>query len=329
MHDASATHLRPPRALPTIHRDDPASTHEQATTATTDQGRQTTDISPPLPVPLTHGIHWLLPGDIIVSALIVIPARYGSTRFPGKPLLRDSGKFLIQHVVEQAAKAKRAAKVVVATDDARIKDAVESFDAAAVMTSPNHQSGTDRIAEVMLKPEFAAFDVVVNVQGDEPEIEPELIDNLIRVTSQPGGGIPMATVAAPFANARDIANPNIVKVVVDQRGNALYFSRSVIPFDRDGLVLQSEMGNLKSKIPQSFALAGLYRKHLGIYAYQRTALLQIAQTPPCDLEKLEKLEQLRALFLGLRIHVLHTTNAPSGIDTPEDYAAFLQRLASR
>lgn len=249
-----------------------------------------------------------------MSAVIVIPARFGSTRFPGKPLLRQTGKFLIQHVVEQASKAKRASKVIVATDDVRIIDAVASFGGTAVMTSAAHPSGTDRIAEVLRKPEYAGISVVVNVQGDEPEIEPELIDNLIRVTSQ--ADVPMATVATQFERAEDIANPNMVKVVVDQRGFALYFSRAAIPYDRDGTT---------RNLPP-LMLAAIYRKHLGIYAYQRQALLTLASTPPCDLENIEKLEQLRALHLGLRIHVVHTARAPHGIDTPADYEAFLARM---
>lgn len=251
-----------------------------------------------------------------MSAVIVIPARYGSTRFPGKPLARQTGKFLIQHVVEQARKAHRATRVVVATDDQRIAAAVASFGGTAVMTSDQHQSGTDRIAEVMLRPEFADTQVVVNVQGDEPEIDPGLIDKLIRVTSQ--ADVPMATAAANFERAEDIANPNIVKVVVDQRKLAIYFSRSVIPYDRDKITAGAGL----------LALAGLYRKHLGIYAYQRKFLLTLAATPPCDLEKLEKLEQLRALYMGARIYVEDTPTAPHGIDTPEDYDAFVKRVVS-
>jgi len=243
------------------------------------------------------------------TAAIVIPARYGSSRFPGKPLARQTGKYLIEHVVEQARKAKLASQVIVATDDPRIESAVHDFGGTAVMTSNSHQSGTDRIAEVMRKPEFAAVEVVVNVQGDEPEIEPALIDELIEVTSRPG--VSMATVSAPFGphHAKDVTNPNIVKVVTDRDHFALYFSRSVIPFDRDN----TSEGSL------------LYRKHLGIYAYKRDALLTLASAPVCELERLEKLEQLRALYLGMKIFVVQTTKVPHGIDTPEDYAAFVKR----
>jgi 3-deoxy-manno-octulosonate cytidylyltransferase (CMP-KDO synthetase) len=259
-----------------------------------------------------------------VTAIIVIPARYGSSRFPGKPLARQTGKFLIQHVVEQAGRARRASQVVVATDDPRIMDAVHSFGGQAVMTSHAHNSGTDRIAEVMKKPEFAGVQVVVNVQGDEPEIDPNLIDELIRTTSLVDSGrgpVQMATAAAPFEHPRDIENPNIVKVVVDQHHLALYFSRAVIPYDRDGLAA----GTHPAIHPAPPAPAGIYRKHLGIYAYRREALLALAATPMCDLERLEKLEQLRALYLGFKIFVHDTTHAPHGIDTPADYAAFVKR----
>jgi 3-deoxy-manno-octulosonate cytidylyltransferase (CMP-KDO synthetase) len=239
-------------------------------------------------------------------AAIIIPARYASSRFPGKPLAHQTGKFLIQHVVEQASKAKKAAHVIVATDDQRIFSAVHSFGGNAVMTSTDHQSGTDRIAEAITHPQLKDIDIIVNVQGDEPEIDPALIDNLIDACSQPQTN--MATVSAPFQNPADIQSPNIVKVVTDHQGFALYFSRSVIPHDRDKSAAHS-----------------LYRKHLGIYAYQKNALLTLAKSPVCDLERTEKLEQLRALYLGMKILVLQTAHAPHGIDTPEDYAAFVQR----
>lgn len=238
-------------------------------------------------------------------------ARYGSTRFPGKPLLRQTGKFLIQHVVEQAQKATRAQAVLVATDDHRIFEAVQSFGGRVVMTSDSHQSGTDRIAEVMKRPEFQGSRIVVNVQGDEPDIDPALIDTLIEALEK--SEIAMATAAAPFAREADVRNPNLVKVVTDCRGCALYFSRAVIPFDRDrsGTTLGIEMN--------------AYRKHLGIYAYRREALLKLAGTPVCALERIEKLEQLRALYLGMDIFVAPVAHAPHGVDTPDDYAAFVKR----
>jgi 3-deoxy-manno-octulosonate cytidylyltransferase (CMP-KDO synthetase) len=250
-----------------------------------------------------------------MSILIVIPARYGSTRFPGKPLLRETGKYLIQHVWEQVAKTRGQHPAVVATDDERIAAAVRSFGGTAVMTRSDHPSGTDRIAEVVGRAEFAGVEIVVNVQGDEPEIEPEVIDALIDAVRDPA--IAMATVSAPFEKASDLTNPNLVKVVTDARGCALYFSRSIIPHDRshaDG-----------TPLPVDGAVPGIYRKHLGIYAYRRDFLLTLAATKPCELEEREKLEQLRALYLGARIHVTGIEKAPHGIDTPGDYAAFLER----
>jgi 3-deoxy-manno-octulosonate cytidylyltransferase (CMP-KDO synthetase) len=243
-----------------------------------------------------------------VSVVIVIPARYGSTRFPGKPLARQTGKFLIEHVVEQARLARGADAVVVATDDARITAAVAGFGGRAVITSDIHQSGTDRVAEVVRRREFAGAEIIVNVQGDEPEIEPSTIDGLIE--SVQNKDVEMATVSAPFERLADVSSPNIVKVVTDRSGRALYFSRATIPFDRDGKV--------GGACPR-------YRKHLGIYAYRREALLELADTPVCEIERAEKLEQLRALYLGMRIFVHEAARSPHGIDTPEDYAAFVRR----
>ena len=259
-----------------------------------------------------------MPGSIqSATTAIVIPARYGSTRFPGKPLARQTGKFLIQHDVEQTQKARRAHTVIVATDDTRILDAVRSFGGHAVMTSNSHHSGTDRIAEVIRRPEFAGVKAVVNVQGDEPDIEPDLIDSLIEVLeNNPSGDIPMATACTPFAHSRDIENPNLVKVIVDQRHCAIYFSRAVIPYDRD---------RHANGAPLGAGPGGAYRKHVGMYAYTRDALLTLSSTPVCELERLEKLEQLRALFLGMKIFVQETANAPHGVDTPDDYAQFVKR----
>jgi 3-deoxy-manno-octulosonate cytidylyltransferase (CMP-KDO synthetase) len=244
-----------------------------------------------------------------VTALIVIPARYASSRFPAKPLARETGKYLIQHVVEQSQRVELASQVVVATDDQRIFDAVKSFGGVPVMTSEKHQSGTDRIAEVIQKPDYAGAEIIVNVQGDEPEIEPGLVNDLFGVL-QGNAGVDVATAATHFTDMRDVGNPNMVKVVMDARGFALYFSRSVIPHNRDG---------------NPTPLPPPYRKHLGLYAYRRPALLTLANSPPCEIEQLEKLEQLRALYLGMKIHVTMTTHGPHGIDTPEDYAAFIGR----
>ncbi len=248
-----------------------------------------------------------------MSNLIVIPARYESTRLPGKPLLRQSGKYLIEHVYERAVSATRARAVVVATDDMRIMKAVKGFGGSAVMTSLAHLSGTDRIAEVAQMPEYQHYERIVNLQGDEPEVDPGLLDSLFRILENTD--VPMATAAAPFDDAAEVQNPNVVKVVVDQRRFAMYFSRSVIPYDRDGIARDAPR----------LMLAGLYRKHLGVYAYRREFLLELSRTEPCELEKLEKLEQLRALYMGAKIIVHDSPQSHHGIDTPEDYAAFLIR----
>ena len=249
------------------------------------------------------------------AAIVLFPPATAQPVFPEKPLARNTGKFLIQHVVEQARQARRAQLILVATDDQRIFDAVKGFGGTAVMTSEAHQSGTDRIAEVIQRPEYSDVQIIVNVQGDEPEIDPELIDDLIERTSRPD--VAMATVSAPFAHARDVENPNLVKVVVDRRGFALYFSRAVIPLDRDKTMSAGGGGTV--------GVNAIYRKHLGIYAYKRDTLLTLSATPVCELERLEKLEQLRALYLGMNIFVQETATAPHGVDTPEDYSAFVKR----
>ena len=181
------------------------------------------------------------------------------------------------------------------------------------MTSATHTSGTDRIAEVAQMPEYQRYERIVNLQGDEPEVDPALLDSLFRILENTD--VPMATAAAPFDNADEIRRPDVVKVVVDQRRFAMYFSRSVIPYDRDGIAHDASR----------LMLAGLYRKHLGVYAYRREFLLELSRTEPCELEKLEKLEQLRALYMGAKIIVHDSPQSHHGIDTPEDYTAFLIR----
>ena len=241
-----------------------------------------------------------------MAAIVVIPARYGSTRFPAKILASETGKPLVQHVVERARLATRVTDVLVATDDQRIADALRPFGTRCVMTSPAHQSGTDRIAEVArdLPPDV---DVIVNVQGDEPEIEPAVIDALAERLQT--GGDDMATAATPFPPGADVADPNLVKVVTSLGGRAVYFSRSPVPFWRD----------------RSAGTQPTYYLHLGIYAYRREFLLQFAGWPPTPLEQAEKLEQLRALEHGRSIHVLTVDRATHGIDTPEQYAEFVKR----
>lgn len=236
---------------------------------------------------------------------IVIPARFASSRLPGKPLLRDTGKYLIQHVYERACEAKCADAVVVATDDDRIFAAVRGFGGTVAMTRPDHVSGTDRVAEVAAN---LSADVVINVQGDEPQLEPAAIDLL---ASLMGDGADMATLAVPITDPETYRNPNVVKVVCDDRGRALYFSRSPIPFVRD---CEPDFAERPARFLQ----------HLGVYAYRREFLPKIAATPPHPLELSEKLEQLRVLGTGGSISVGVVARAHRGVDTPADYAEFVR-----
>lgn len=238
---------------------------------------------------------------------VVIPARFASSRLPGKPLLRETGKTLIEHVYERAAAAKTASLVVVATDDDRIRAAVEGFGGTVAMTRADHPSGTDRVAEVAAR---LGSDVIVNVQGDEPQIDPAAIDLLVELlAADPGSD--MATLATPLPDADAYRSPNVVKVVCDDRGRALYFSRSPVPHVRDGE-------------PDLAARPARFLQHLGVYAYRRPFLLRLAATPPHPLEEAEKLEQLRVLGTGAAIRVGRVAHAHRGVDTPADYAAFVE-----
>ncbi|WP_165244262.1 3-deoxy-manno-octulosonate cytidylyltransferase [Paludisphaera soli] len=244
----------------------------------------------------------------------VIPARFASTRLPGKPLLSDTGKPLIQHVVEAARRAKSLRRVIVATDDDRIADAVRAFGGEVAMTRADHPTGTDRVAEVAATISNAA--IIVNVQGDEPEIEGSSIDRLITLL-QEDPDAPMATLATPIRDEAVYRDPSCVKVVASTRGRALYFSRSPIPFHRDAA----------PDFADPAAPAALL--HLGIYAYRRDFLLRIGELPRSPLEAAEKLEQLRVLEAGLPI-ALGIVDEPSiGIDTPEDYRRFVERHRRR
>jgi 3-deoxy-manno-octulosonate cytidylyltransferase (CMP-KDO synthetase) len=280
-----------------------------------------------------------VPGKADVKVIVVIPARYNSKRFAGKVLAKDTGKFLIQHTFERAALARLPEKVLIATDDQRVVDACRSFGAECVLTSAEHNSGTDRIAEVV-----AGIDaeIVVNLQADEPEIEPGNIDYVAKILLD-NPDYPMATLAAEFQNANQIADPNIVKVIVawsvqrsadrknaediDSRfrgndkyaerytlnadcGKAIYFSRAPIPYDR----AKSGIGDTRQ-----------YLRHLGIYAYRKEFLLKITALPQTPLEKIEKLEQLRAVENGFGILVGKVEHICDGIDTPQQYAEFVKR----
>jgi 3-deoxy-manno-octulosonate cytidylyltransferase (CMP-KDO synthetase) len=252
-----------------------------------------------------------------VSFRVVIPARHASTRLPGKPLVPIAGEPMIRHVHRLALRSG-AREVIVATDDARIRDACAAFGAAVEMTAASHASGTDRIAEVAARRGWAGDDVVVNVQGDEPLLPPALIGQAASLlAASPAAEI--ATLAAPVASEAEYLDPNVVKVVARPDGMALYFSRAPVPWDRDGAA-------------QAAGHRGA-RRHLGIYAYRVAALAALAAAPPAALELRERLEQLRAMSLGLGIAVADAVEPPGpGVDTPEDLArveALVRRAGER
>ena len=231
---------------------------------------------------------------------LVIPARWGSTRFPGKCLHPLAGKPLVQHVWERSLRAKNIDRVLIATDDDRIAEAALNFGAEVVMTSPDHPSGTDRIAEVASRLRGATH--FINVQGDDPLIDPKLIGDLAAAMVR-DPGIRMITAATPFADPGEADDPNCVKVVLGTSGDALYFSRSRIPFQRDAHDRDSHVSPLL---------------HLGIYGYRRAVLKKLVSFTPTPLELCEKLEQLRALEHGIPIRVIETSHRGIGVDTPAD-----------
>ena len=238
-----------------------------------------------------------------MKVLGVIPARYASTRFPGKPLVDIQGKSMIQRVYEQAIKAKSLSKVIVATDDERIFDHVKSFKGEVMMTLKVHQSGTDRCAEVINQLSLGAFEAVVNIQGDEPFINPSQIDSVVEVLKKEQFMI--ATLVKRVHTEGVILNPNIVKAVFSSEGKALYFSRSPIPYLRNTPI-------------DEWLFKGEFYKHIGLYAYKSSILKEIALLSPSRLEQLESLEQLRWLENGYAIGIAETDLETIGIDTPED-----------
>ncbi|MEZ9631147.1 3-deoxy-manno-octulosonate cytidylyltransferase [Vibrio breoganii] len=242
-----------------------------------------------------------------MSFTVIIPARYQSTRLPGKPLADICGKPMIEHVYRQAIQAG-ADQVIIATDDQRVADVATEFGGTVCMTSPDHESGTERLAEVVEKMGIAPDHIVVNVQGDEPLIPPVVIaqvaDNLAASTA------PMATLGVAIEDAEEAFNPNAVKVVTDNQGYALYFSRATIPWDRD------QFADDKSQLNQPLM------RHIGIYAYRAGFINKYINWAPSALEKIESLEQLRVLWYGEKIHVaLAKQTPPPGVDTPEDLEA--------
>ena len=237
----------------------------------------------------------------------IIPARYESTRLPGKPLADLDGQPMIQRVYERAARARGVERVLVATDDARIRDAVQRFGGDVVMTGREHRTGTDRIAEVA---RALDAEVIVNVQGDLPLLDPAMVGAAVAPLLA-DGGLPMATISTPIRNRDEFTNPNVVKVVTDRDGYALFFSRSPLPHHRDG------------------APSGvLGHKHIGLYVYRRDFLLSFAQLAPTPLEQAEQLEQLRALEWGFRIRVTEVEAASIEVDTPRDLERARAQLAA-
>jgi 3-deoxy-manno-octulosonate cytidylyltransferase (CMP-KDO synthetase) len=243
------------------------------------------------------------------TVLAVIPARYASTRLPGKPLADICGRPMIQHVYERARRAVRPSRVVVATDDARIAAVVRGFGGEAIMTSPDHATGTDRLAEAA---RALACSLVVNVQGDEPLLDPAWIDAAV-APLQSESGVEMATLSLPLRSLGEMLSPSVVKVVCDGQGNALYFSRSPVPHVRLGA------GSDLRAAAKAAVERGLARKHVGLYVYRRDTLLRLAGLPRAPLEEAEGLEQLRALHNGIAIRVVEASGeATIAVDTQGD-----------
>lgn len=253
-----------------------------------------------------------------MSFRVVIPARYASTRLPAKPLADIAGKPMVVRVVE-AVRDSGAREVVVATDDARVRDAVAAHGHAVAMTRADHPSGTDRIAEVAAQRGWAADDIVVNVQGDEPLIDPALVGAVARALDADREAA-IATAAHGIGDIADFLNPNVVKVVTAANGRALYFSRAPIPWHRDGLAAQ------RDTLPAGL----LARRHIGLYAYRVGFLQRYGALAPAPVEQWEALEQLRALWHGFHIHVIDCAQPPAaGVDTPEDLERVRRLFAAR
>jgi 3-deoxy-manno-octulosonate cytidylyltransferase (CMP-KDO synthetase) len=241
-----------------------------------------------------------------LAIVAIIPARFGSTRLPGKPLSDIHGRTMIEHVHERVRGARCLDRILVATDDERIAAVVRGFGGEAVMTSPRHPTGTDRLAEAVKATDAA---IVVNVQGDEPLLDPAGIDAAVQALLR-DPALPIATLSLPLRDVEEMLAPSVVKVITDREGNAMYFSRSPVPHVRARDLRGAAEGAVAS---------GLARKHVGLYAYRREALLRFASLPPTPLEEAEGLEQLRALEHGMRIRVVAMSGEPAlAVDTPQD-----------
>lgn len=242
-----------------------------------------------------------------MSFNVIIPARFGATRLPGKPLMDIAGKPMIQHVYERASESG-ASDIIIATDDERIKKAAEDFGARVCMTSSKHHSGTDRITEVVDKLGFSDEQIIVNLQGDEPLMPPSVIRQVAESLNQYSQAS-MSTVCTKISTAAELFDPHVVKVVRDENDMAVYFSRASIPWDRDAFASTTEV------LPEN----SIHFRHIGLYAYRVGFLRQYIQWPQCNLEKMESLEQLRALWHGHQIHVAEAIEVPlAGVDTERD-----------
>jgi 3-deoxy-manno-octulosonate cytidylyltransferase (CMP-KDO synthetase) len=247
------------------------------------------------------------------SAIAIIPARYHSTRLPGKPLLDICGRPMIVRVCERASAARNVSRVVVATDDRRIQDAVRAAGFESLMTSPDHASGSDRLAEAVAALD-EKFDLIVNVQGDEPLISPRTIERAVSALAEDADAV-VSTTCEPINETSDVLSPDVVKVVSDSRGYALYFSRSPVPYLRDEA---RRLGSLVAALEAEPALLARFRKHTGLYVYRREFLLAFARLPQGHLEKLESLEQLRIIESGAHVRVVEVEESSIGVDTAED-----------
>lgn len=249
---------------------------------------------------------------------VVIPARYDSMRLPGKPLLEIAGKTMIEHVYRRAL-ASGAEEVVIATDDRRIEHAAQAFRAQVCMTAAEHRSGTDRIAEVVSKMGWGEDEIIVNLQGDEPLMEPELVRQVAQDLHN-SNVAQITTVCAPIQTTAELFDPHVVKVVLDSAGHAMYFTRAPVPWDRDAFVVTTE------DLPEG----SCHYRHVGLYAYRAGFLSHYAELEPCYLEKTESLEQLRAMWHGARIHVTITEQTPPpGVDTQKDLEHIAYLLGER
>jgi 3-deoxy-manno-octulosonate cytidylyltransferase (CMP-KDO synthetase) len=251
--------------------------------------------------------------DTRPTVVAIIPARFDSTRLPGKVLLDIAQRPMILWVIERALAARNIGRVVVATDDVRILEVVQANGYEAVMTSSDHQSGTDRVAEVAAN--LSDIDIVVNIQGDEPLISPETIERAVDTLANEGSDIGIVTTWEAIEDLDSVIDPNVVKIVIDEQGRAVYFSRSPVPYPRDAVRRHRSVEAALKAMP---AVVQQFKKHTGLYVYRREVLLRLSELSPTDLERMEQLEQLRALEHGIGIKAIEAASQSIGVDTPED-----------